>query len=864
MPKPRVRSADAATPQARPPRFPHWDRLFASMQAPTRPRPHKYPQPSTGQVTALFQHARSLFEAEVQVFEQQHGAFEQLLRKFTDIGAVADKMAAVVVQVRKAPVHQMRLIDVLLDLMNSNRQEVVRDAINAAAGLFVRELLPPRTLVFFQDRPLGWAVHAQGSSKADKVLTLWYFEHQLKERFTKFVNALLKLSNMYTVRIVHHAFVRASGSLAAQTEEQRERLLQILINQLREEGAVGAYASFRLQQLLDNTPHLRRGVVSTLEAQLLRLEYPTAAYYTCVALGQLRYAEDDTVVPAAAHLFLSVFRHHLPRKGQKHTRMHRALAYTALAGLQRVLPFHPDLASDRSFDEYVPAVLKSAYRGRSFAIRLSALRVLALLAPHNDHTRDRFYRALYYAAKDVDGVRTSRLSALYVATLQNAARRDIADRRVMALVKRVLQTAHQLPAHLTSRLLFLGYAAMSAHPGLRALLAHPEEPTIYGVDPDDVHDNNNNDDDPGTGLDLGKRDGIDHDDELDTNSTGKEEDDDSDDDEDKNSQVHNSDSDDSDDEIEIVDGDESDENDSQDGSTRIPDDDSASETESLEENKDVDEGLDTRGGVANDNDQETNSDTDYHNTPSNQGSDSHKTITYGYDSNHRDPEHAHAEDTCLWEITGLERHYDPAVRYGATTLIHGRHNPFFGMVSPATVEFLDRFTARSRPKVRAVRSVTAPKPQQRAAVEELSFSSTELARMPMEEVPPTARFARRFHDLHEDTSKTENLHPHLEHHADSDLSDDGLDYSDFHTGDMEEDDQEDNADDDQGYGSEMSDFSFSELDKALLQRSSSDAFTNMLSDDDVGDADLEEGSVGEKRKKKKKTSKKKNKRRKLS
>ncbi|EKG17590.1 CCAAT-binding factor [Macrophomina phaseolina MS6] len=102
-----------------------------------------------------------------------------------------------------------------------------------------------------------------------------------------------------------------------------------------------------------------------------------------------------------------------------------------------------------------------------------------------------------------------------------------------------------------------------------------------------------------------------------------------------------------------------------------------------------------------------------------------------YDGRKRDPEHAHADLSCLWDLTPFALHFHPSVSLFATRLLHAQEMP--PKPDPAShslMHFLDRFAYRNaKQKAGAPKGVSIMQPMAGSATKaDLLIRSRDLAR----------------------------------------------------------------------------------------------------------------------------------------
>jgi len=99
-------------------------------------------------------------------------------------GTSADRSAAMTLAVQQSPFHGLKTLDILLTLAKKKGRRECVMACETLKDLFVTNILPDRKLLFFRQQEY---THP---SATPKHLKHWYFEHEIKERYTQFIQAL--------------------------------------------------------------------------------------------------------------------------------------------------------------------------------------------------------------------------------------------------------------------------------------------------------------------------------------------------------------------------------------------------------------------------------------------------------------------------------------------------------------------------------------------------------------------------------------------------------------------------------------------------------------------------------------------------
>lgn len=106
------------------------------------------------------------------------GLLEEIMRS----GTLNDKISALTLKVRGAPLHHMTELGKLLSMMARNNRRESLPCLNSFKDLCVGNLLPSdRKLKFFEDQPLS------GANVTQRHIVLWYFEDYLKKAFYNFL-----------------------------------------------------------------------------------------------------------------------------------------------------------------------------------------------------------------------------------------------------------------------------------------------------------------------------------------------------------------------------------------------------------------------------------------------------------------------------------------------------------------------------------------------------------------------------------------------------------------------------------------------------------------------------------------------------
>ncbi|KAK4538759.1 hypothetical protein CDCA_CDCA20G4784 [Cyanidium caldarium] len=435
-------------------------------------------------------------------------------------GTLMDTIAAHTLNVQSSPLHHLEDLRRLVHLATTeckHRRQERWTAVEALKDLFVHDLLPPgRKLVAFAARDWdAWAMTADASA-TQRILAYTAFESELKTLYATYVQEAVQACANDTVEFLAQRATGVLSELLVAHPEQEQLLLAALVYKLgAPQRKVASKALYCLQQLVnEHHPAMRlvvtRAVLRFAAAQrsawtqqttspessrptkggaaakaaalaAAASKRPRGLYYAVSFLSQLRWrggvdtgAEESNTARQAIRLYLSLFRECMQRE-QSHSRLLAAL----LSGMQRALPaarrravYRVDRArADDDDDDDDDQVAESL--GADIAAQVDALYTVvhrgnavastrALMLLMQMGRSDRFYRALYavLAGERWDTLGGSKLAALF-QVCHRAMKSDPCTPRVLAMLKRLLQTASHAPSStacgalmLTSEVLF--------------------------------------------------------------------------------------------------------------------------------------------------------------------------------------------------------------------------------------------------------------------------------------------------------------------------------------------------------------------------------------------------------------------------
>ncbi|KAF9934002.1 hypothetical protein FBU30_003720 [Linnemannia zychae] len=421
-------------------------------------------------------------------------------------GTLNDRVSALTLLVQESPLHTTKSLDKLMAMAEKKSRTEAVKSIESLKDLFIGGMLPDRKLKYFQDRPL---THPNATNEH---LIMWIFEDYLKKTFWKFVQLLKILSDDPVVHVRHRILGFISELMSAKPE-QENTLLEMLVNKMGDnENKVSAKSSFEIQQLLRAHPGMTMIVVREIERLLMRPRISERAqYYAIITLNQTilsarqtdvanklidiyfvffkRMLGDQESQVKKTKNFLKENRNKVDKKRKKDAGKtkgpqrtagevldlqdseHSKMIAAVLTGVNRAFPFAK--VDDKVFAAHMDIIFRITHTG-TFNTSIQALRLIFRVSTIQKTTSDRFYRTLYESLLDPRLILTSKQS-IYLNLIYDALQADPSLPRIMAFVKRLVQScAHHQPPFICGAF-FLISKLMSSKAGLSNLITQPED-----------------------------------------------------------------------------------------------------------------------------------------------------------------------------------------------------------------------------------------------------------------------------------------------------------------------------------------------------------------------------------------------------
>ncbi|XP_060074659.1 CCAAT/enhancer-binding protein zeta-like [Ylistrum balloti] len=382
-------------------------------------------------------------------------------------GTLSDKIAALTLLVQESPIHCLSSLDSLIAMAKKKGKRECMMAADTLRELFTSHLLPEnRKLRQFHQFDLVAIETTSGGNKdtVDRKLILCWFESQLHNKYLDFINALDMMSKD-TIQAAKQKAISTIYELLADKPEQEQLLLSMLVNKLGDpDYKLAAKSTHLLTRLVDKHPNMKAVVVGEVERLLYRPNISQRAqYYGICFLNQLMLSEEELqLATKLIRLYFSFFKAFVKR-GEVDSKMMSGL----LTGVNRAYPFAK--GEEKFISEQMDTLYKIVHLV-NFNTSLQALMLLYQVMDSSHSVSDRYYVALYKKMIDPT-LCTSARQATFLNLLFKSIKKDVAERRVKAFIKRLLQICpFQSPQFTCAALVLLGeviktqpYAIITQH-----------------------------------------------------------------------------------------------------------------------------------------------------------------------------------------------------------------------------------------------------------------------------------------------------------------------------------------------------------------------------------------------------------------
>ncbi|XP_018569257.1 CCAAT/enhancer-binding protein zeta [Anoplophora glabripennis] len=394
-------------------------------------------------------------------------------------GTISDKIAAHTVSIQDNPLCNLETIRNLVGMVKVGKKKECTTVIEILTELFLSDLLrPDQKLRAFHQRPLS-KLNEMSSGNAvtrRKLLSLWYFEDQLKELYASYVLALNSAAHD-SVENNKEKAITAMYKLLAGNPEQEKNLLSYVVNKLGDPSQkVASKVIYCLTQLLFKHTNMQGVVLNEIEKLMFRPNISSRAqYYSLCFLSQFYLShEASDVARKLIEVYFSFFKACI-KKGDVDSRMMSAL----LMGLNRAYPYAK--IEFEKISEHIDTMYRLVHLA-NFNISLHTLTLLYQVSDFGNNITDRFYSALYRKLADPRLLSTTH-QAMLLNLIYKTLLKDTELNRVKMFIKRLLQISLFTQPCFSCGLLYLVSQIITKKKSVQALVL--KATSIDGLEDDD-------------------------------------------------------------------------------------------------------------------------------------------------------------------------------------------------------------------------------------------------------------------------------------------------------------------------------------------------------------------------------------------
>jgi len=210
-------------------------------------------------------------------------------------GTTTDKVAAMAVLVQEHPIAHLKSLEALVGMVGKRggARAVVGTTLDAMVELWKDVLLPPdRKLRYFYQQDLE--ALPENAKTLDRCLIAWEFEDRLKGQYATFVERLETLSTD-NLEFIKERATKTAFHLLLHRSEQEGQLLRLVVNKLGDpERKAASNAGYMLTRLLAQHGGMKHVVVREIENFMYRPGLKDRArYYAVVYLNQIVLEKRD-------------------------------------------------------------------------------------------------------------------------------------------------------------------------------------------------------------------------------------------------------------------------------------------------------------------------------------------------------------------------------------------------------------------------------------------------------------------------------------------------------------------------------------------------------------------------------------------
>ena len=252
-------------------RVPWYDFLFS--------KPKNVTTLSPSEATQEFSRAQKIYQEYV---EKQ--PIDEITASLLENGTMKDRFASYKVMAQDTPLLMLDYLKKLNELMNGKVRHQV-DAMNCAATIYIKSLLPNRPLRKFADQVI--------KNSSEKLLLLFYFEDRLKYYYGEFIKNTERAARAKQ-NFVRDPAIKTLGELMKEKPENELIILNILVDKFGDPlAAVSQVASHAIHNVLVSNPKMNSFVSSTIKKRMNAYTTEAAKKRALKFLGQLKVQAND-------------------------------------------------------------------------------------------------------------------------------------------------------------------------------------------------------------------------------------------------------------------------------------------------------------------------------------------------------------------------------------------------------------------------------------------------------------------------------------------------------------------------------------------------------------------------------------------
>ncbi|CAF1034603.1 unnamed protein product [Rotaria sp. Silwood1] len=338
-----------------------------------------------------------------------------------------DRLAALVTLIRRSPIHSIKELENLVNLLRSNIQHR-RDALTIAEILedvFINIYLPENRRLFFINQLPNQPITKQTAALA-------FVEETIKQLYSNFIDLLQQIAHDPIGQIRIKA-ISMLERLLSQRPEQEKRLLELIVDKLGDpDSNVAAKTLHLLNQLLEKHPGMKTVVVNEIERLLFRQNIRQSAqhYGLCCLTAIIFTSQDNDLANKLIKIYFALFRLFSVKEN-----VSSKFFAILLGGVTRAISFAKvDLDN---IIEHLNDLFRIVH-STNFKTSVRALQLLFRIVEQRSEIDERYYNALYKKLSEPEW-KNSKMLSTFLNLIFKSMLKDSMESRIRAFIKRLLQ-----------------------------------------------------------------------------------------------------------------------------------------------------------------------------------------------------------------------------------------------------------------------------------------------------------------------------------------------------------------------------------------------------------------------------------------